>query len=44
MPMLKIIQRMNFWRQGTLRRVTRGRGMKSIRVSEEMLKQAWTMA
>ena len=43
-PMLKMTSRIIFCFQGTLRRVMRGRAMKSMRVSEEMLKQAWIMA
>jgi hypothetical protein len=43
-PMEKIIKRIHFCFRGTARRVIRGSGMKSMRVSEEMLKQAWTIA
>lgn len=44
MPMLNIRSRMAFCFHGTLSLRSRGSGMKSMSVSEEILKQAWTMA
>ncbi len=44
MPMENMTIKMAFCLQGAFIRVMRGSGIKSMSVSEEMLKQAWTIA